>query len=494
MFSSPPNGTGPPPTSEPFLYFNWAREALDTPELLDETVNHWASPDLISSAVAPGGFVPAAPFQPLQTPNVPTPQVHDGLLGYTSFPAQVDLNYVFPSPSGHTTPAGNVVASSQPGDLTIQAPGLVTLYPEQPAAEYLPTPESFLDSLEAFGAPVVGDNWNNAMLESFQLPDYVGPDQTGVVWGQQVPAFVAGPPTYQPHSDYNTFIPPPSQLQPLRNRRVPPSESHFTFEAPVPAAVPMAYPPVVGDATLFQYTNMVSLDRTYSTPALPTPPGPSRPARSKSVLRLQPYDPEGQARKGSLKRDPSTGGPSSSHEGGAKKRRKSSSWKGHSSIPQGNWQQELQELNLNAEGKYYKLFSRRGSVESATDMAKAYACLYTDPITNDHCWTRMGCAQPREWLIAVSNGLRKKGRKGFYPRHEAEMLRHLAVHRMQEAYSIRAMPNGAQSATVWQHQLIDAQIIKDRDDPGNQFWYPDEIRKSREQLNEELAVSPFYRK
>ncbi|CUA67985.1 hypothetical protein RSOLAG22IIIB_13606 [Rhizoctonia solani] len=116
-----------------------------------------------------------------------------------------------------------------------------------------------------------------------------------------------------------------------------------------------------------------------------------------------------------------------------------------------------------------------------------HGCTYISPFTGIQCWLKKNTTQPVEWLGKFDD--RKE--KGFFPRHRAEMLRHLAVHRQLEASTLRNlnMPESEHLATSWNDEVIDEQIIKDRDDADNQVWCEDEERKSREQLDEQLAAS-----
>ncbi|KDN39883.1 hypothetical protein RSAG8_08534, partial [Rhizoctonia solani AG-8 WAC10335] len=157
---------------------------------------------------------------------------------------------------------------------------------------------------------------------------------------------------------------------------------------------------------------------------------------------------------------------------------------------QGEWRGKLDKLKLNAPGKYFSFSPRfKRDPSGAGKIAKSYGCLWQDPYNTTQCWRRKHETQPVEWL----NTLGRK-EKGFFPRSEAEMLRHLAVHRRVERLAAKNVPGLADLATAWQDRLIDEQLIKDRDDPDKQGWEPGELRKSREEIDDQLAVSSCHQR
>ncbi|CUA76968.1 hypothetical protein RSOLAG22IIIB_12453 [Rhizoctonia solani] len=129
----------------------------------------------------------------------------------------------------------------------------------------------------------------------------------------------------------------------------------------------------------------------------------------------------------------------------------------------------------------------RFELPNIADRVKQHACLYTNPFDGTQCWTKKYDAQLDIWLRYVS-GWKETG---FLPRHIGEYLRHLAVHRQAEASAVKDLPELAHLATRWNDELIDAQIIRDRDVPDEQRWYPGEKLKSREELVELLNASGY---
>ncbi|KAH7334219.1 hypothetical protein B0J17DRAFT_733344 [Rhizoctonia solani] len=442
---------------------------------------------------APGDFVPEVP---LDVPDAPVLQ-GSGSLGRTSSIIWVNPRFRIPQSTNLISPDGSVTHSLQ----FAVAPEAQVLASMAVSAEqqpvYLPTPESSSTS-PAFPIPsIAGDLFSNTFMNFGQFKDYSGLDyQAGVGYDQQVPP-LAELPMYQPQLTQNVFLPGSGQLQPVQNAEALPSDFQFTFKAPVPPPITEPHVPVVDDP-IFVQPNQVALDGTYSALAWPEV---LKPTDSESMLRSKSHH----SHIGSLKRQPSTVSASSSS-----KRRRTTTQDNHppipqgqanhplisqarddrSSIPEGNWRHELRDLQLNAEGKYFTP-SRYFSIPSlagAGATVRNYACLYVDPYNETQCWRRMNTTQPKEWL----NEMNGRKSKGFFPRHEAEMLRHLAVHRNEDVCAARVMPCAARYATRWQDQLIDEQIVKDRDDPHNQIWYPDEKRKSLQELDEELAASGFF--
>ncbi|KAJ1301750.1 hypothetical protein OPQ81_008981 [Rhizoctonia solani] len=457
------------------------------------SLNARVDSDPVSSTHAPSESVSAASLQPSQAPVAPPLQGNNGWLGRTSFLISVKPNPHPPPPPGQVSSAGNVGVSRQFGIAPAPQESTRTgsVYNQWDVADYFPTPESSTRSpVVPVNSTMAEGNFDNALAVSGQPAAYASLDlQAGTAWDQQ--ASPMNPSMYQTQPNYNTFVPVQTQFQPAQHAQPCLSGFQFTFEPPVPPPLSTANHSLVNGVTPFYQANPVPLSTTHCTSALPTGPGPSHMVRSKSVHSTQLHNLECQTHKDTLKRGPSipSARPSRSR---ANKRRKVPVEDEHPSIPQGEWRQELKELNLNAEGKYYIPPRERGPLRLDGATVRDYACLYYDPFYEMGCWRRSRWGQPEEWLRAVSNGTRQKGKVGFFPRHEAEMLRHLAIHRKEEVLAVRAMPKSANLATLWLDKPIDEQILKDRDDPDNQIWYPDEKRKSREELNEELTFSSLY--
>ncbi|KDN39999.1 hypothetical protein RSAG8_08448, partial [Rhizoctonia solani AG-8 WAC10335] len=121
---------------------------------------------------------------------------------------------------------------------------------------------------------------------------------------------------------------------------------------------------------------------------------------------------------------------------------------------------------------------------------EGYACRYACPVVGVVCW-RTHSTQDGEWLDAIAGNKVKS----FIPRHEAEWwheaewLRHLAFHRWNEWARACGMP--LLEKTTWDHARIDAQIVKDIEQPDKQPWCPSEIqtRKPKTELIKWLQAS-----
>ncbi|KEP51411.1 hypothetical protein V565_062110 [Rhizoctonia solani 123E] len=410
------------------------------PIKLAQLVAYWQPPTPISATISPAVLVPATNGYNLGHPPAGPSQ----LIGYPAQENQWGQGMagpsIYPTQTNHYDPASLLGQyQSNHYDHTVdQAP-----YPDQFTLMGPP-------AVPTFPSQVAG-------VDAFSQSTYLALDQVN-----------------------------PMPMEPIAPAPAPaltPAAVHVPVPALAPAHVPApALAPTHAPA-------LPALPALPTLPALPALPAPAQAPQTGGLVlpTLIPRVQSGFKRKHTLKRQVSTASAMSidGDQGRPTKRRKT---RGAPFIPNAEWQQ-LQQLNLNAPGKYYTHpASYEPNYSGIGDAVKRYACLYIDPFNDTQCWRKKHNAQPEEWLSSLDG--RKE--KGFFPRNEAEMLRHLAMHRKEDVSAARAVPRLAHLATVWQDDLIDEQIIKDRDTPDSQVWLAGEIRKSQEELDEELAASALH--
>ncbi|CEL57052.1 hypothetical protein RSOLAG1IB_08305 [Rhizoctonia solani AG-1 IB] len=149
-----------------------------------------------------------------------------------------------------------------------------------------------------------------------------------------------------------------------------------------------------------------------------------------------------------------------------------------SAIPIGSYRESLRGIG----DRYFNLALGHltkdiFTLPKSSSAVKLYACKYICPLTDNACWN-LDYAQDPEWRKTIS----KRRNKGYFSRHEAECLRHLAMHRYNEW--VRSMRDwhkikSTDQATEWDDRRIDDQIIRDIEQPDNQLWYLSE-EKSRD--------------
>ncbi|CAE6432694.1 unnamed protein product [Rhizoctonia solani] len=475
---------------EPYDITNYSHNSpsVNIPGLVDKPDNICRKSDSTSVDYAPAE--PALPLPPAvsQEPalQAPVPQLSMGLLGCTSSFLSVELL------ERHVS--SNLAKSAK------------FMQPNRQLAQF-PTPISFANSPAVLTSVMNGHNWGHSVAGPSQPTNYpFQGNQAGALWDPQITP-MAGPSVYPTQPNYNPVAPFPEQYQANHDDQALPPNLPFTFGAEAPFT-PKFSPQL--DVSAFPQSTHLALSRFVPMPMEPIAPAPApapapslapalapaptpAPAqapqaphpsliRSKSISRVQ----SGQKRKSSLRHQLSTVSTMSigDDQGRPTKRRKNRA----PSVSNTEFQL-LRQLQLNAPGKYYTHPpDYKPDFSGAGDAVKGYACLYVHPFDDTQCWRKKHGAQPEEWL----NSLDGRKEKGFFPRHEAEMLRHLAMHRKEDVHAARAIPKLAYLATIWQDQLIDEQIIKDRDMPDSQVWLAGEKRKSREELEEELAVSSLY--
>ncbi|CEL57050.1 hypothetical protein RSOLAG1IB_08303 [Rhizoctonia solani AG-1 IB] len=150
-------------------------------------------------------------------------------------------------------------------------------------------------------------------------------------------------------------------------------------------------------------------------------------------------------------------------------------------IPGGNYLEFLKDI-----GKLYYTFEagnpskdpsikrREPSVKDPDSPVRKYCCWYICPSTDYACWTQ-NSTQDTEWLNVIAG----RKLKGHFSRHEAECLRHLAMHRHAEWVGSQNDWRNLESLgtqTEWDDERIDEQIIKDIEEPDTQLWYQSEKR------------------
>ncbi|CAE6336886.1 unnamed protein product [Rhizoctonia solani] len=152
-------------------------------------------------------------------------------------------------------------------------------------------------------------------------------------------------------------------------------------------------------------------------------------------------------------------------------------------IPVGDYRESLMGIGE----RYYSLGpghptknNRNRVVPKSNPAIRNYVCRYICPSMNNACWM-LSSNQDPDWRTEIS----KRVDKGFFSRHEAECLRHLAMHRYDEW--IKCLRNwsrmdGDGRATQWDDERIDEQIIKDIEQPDTQLWYPSERKNRNPQL------------
>ncbi|KAF8711781.1 hypothetical protein RHS03_01630, partial [Rhizoctonia solani] len=137
-------------------------------------------------------------------------------------------------------------------------------------------------------------------------------------------------------------------------------------------------------------------------------------------------------------------------------------------------------------GERYYTLSKINKAKNARPIAKKnkslknFACKYIGPELGDVCFM-LGSNQDPEWLMEITQNKRKS--MGFFPRNEAEWLRHLAMHRHDEwIKSLRNWDSMGSNATEWDDERIDEQIMKDIEEPEAQVWYRSEKRNRNEEV------------